>query len=121
MRFIPTRVHGILDYTTGAALLSAPELFRLKDVTASAVAPRLAGAMATGYSALTAYELGALKVLPMRVHLMLDAAGGALLAASPWLFGFRKEGPRYWVPHVAVGAMEVLVALVSKTQPEPAR
>ena len=38
-------------------------------------------------------------------HLILDAAKGALLASSPWLFGFVQKGPRYWhlrasEPHV---------------------
>ena len=117
MRIIPTRVHGVLDYVVGSALLAAPELFRLKDVPASALAPRLAGAGATAYSLMTDYELGAVKVLPMRAHLMLDAASGALLAASPWLFGYGRAGTRYWLPHTLVGANEIVVALMTKTQP----
>ena len=116
MRFIPTRVHGVLDYVTGSALLAAPELFRLKDVRASALAPRVSGAVATAYSALTNYELGLVKVLPMRAHLALDAASGVLLAASPWLLGYRRHGTRYWLPHTLVGAMEVAVAMTTKTE-----
>ena len=113
-KLIPTKVHGVLDYVTGGALRAAPELFRLKDVPASAAAPRIAGAAAGVYSLLTDYELGAVRVLPMRAHLALDAMSGALLAASPWLLGYAREGRRYWLPHVAVGAMEVAVALISR-------
>ena len=116
MRFIPTRVHGVLDYVTGFALLAAPELFRLKDVRTSALVPRLTGAFATAYSALTNYELGVVKVLPMRAHLALDAASGVLLAASPWLLGYRRYGTRYWLPHTLVGAMEVAAAVTTKTE-----
>jgi hypothetical protein len=116
---IPTKVHGVLDYVTGGALLAAPELFRLKDVPASAAAPRVAGAAAGAYSLLTDYELGAARVIPMRAHLALDAMSGVLLAASPWLLGYAKAGRRYWLPHVAVGAMEVAVALISKDAPPP--
>lgn len=117
VRFIPTSVHGVLDYLTGSTLLAAPELFRLKDVPSSALVPRLAGGGATTYSLLTDYELGAVKVLPMPAHLILDAASGALLVASPWLFGFSRNGSRYWIPHVLVGASEILAALTTETQP----
>ena len=113
---IPTRVHGAVDYATSGALLAAPELFRLKDVRASALAPRVAGAAAGAYSALTDYELGAVKALPMKAHLALDAAGGALLAASPWVLGYRRHGVRHWLPHTLVGLGEVAVALTSKTE-----
>ncbi len=117
MRVIPTKTHGIIDYATGSALLAAPELFKLKDVPAAALAPRIAGGGATAYSLLTNYELGVRKVLPMKAHLALDAASGVLLAASPWLFGYAKAGRKYWLPHVVVGAGEVLAALTTKTQP----
>ena len=63
---------------------------------------------------LTDYELGVVKVVPMPVHLPLDVVTGALLATSPWLFGFAKEGPRYWLTHVIMGTTEVLIALMSK-------
>jgi hypothetical protein len=117
LRVIPTSVHGVLDYVTGSALLAAPELFRLKDVPSAALSPRLTGAGATAYSLLTDYELGAVRLLPMPVHLALDAMSGALLATSPWLLGYAKNGPRYWLPHALVGASEILAALATKTQP----
>ena len=117
LRVMPTSVHGVLDYVTGSALLAAPELFRLKDVPSAALTPRLTGAGATAYSLLTDYELGAVRLLPMPVHLALDAMSGALLATSPWLLGYAKNGPRYWLPHALVGASEILAALVTKTQP----
>jgi hypothetical protein len=117
LRVMPTSVHGVLDYVTGSALLAAPELFRLKDVPSAALTPRLTGAGATAYSLLTDYEFGVVRLLPMPVHLALDAMSGALLATSPWLLGYAKNGPRYWLPHALVGASEILAALVTKTQP----
>jgi hypothetical protein len=52
----------------------------------------------------------------MPVHLALDAASGALLASSPWLFGFAKDGARYWLPHVLVGTQEMLAAATTRTR-----
>ena len=53
----------------------------------------------------------------MPAHLVLDAAKGAFLVSSPWLFGFAGKGTRYWLPHVTLGTSDVLVALVSQTVP----
>lgn len=117
LRVIPTQVHGILDYITGSTLLTAPELLRLKDVPSAALTLRLSGMGAAAYSMITNYELGMVKVVPMPVHLALDAMSGAMLATSPWLFDFAKNGTRYWLPHLLVGATEILAAMTTETEP----
>ena len=104
IRVIPTKIHGALDYVTAPALVAAPEVLRLDGARASALAPRIAGVGAAGYSALTDYELGARRVIPMRTHLLLDALAGSALAAAPWVFGSARRGARHWLPHALVGA-----------------
>ena len=117
LRVIPTREHGALDYLTGGALLAAPGLLGIKDDLRATLALRLAGGGATAYSLVTDYEFGLAGLLPMPVHLALDAASGVLLASSPWLFGFAEKGTRYWLPHALVGAQEILAAAMTKTAP----
>lgn len=117
LRLIPTQVHGIIDYVTGGTLVAAPELLSVKDVPEAALTLRLMGIGATAYSLLTDYELGVAKLLPMPTHLALDAASGALLASSPWLFGFARNGTRYWLPHALVGMSEIMAAVTSQTTP----
>ena len=117
LRFIPTRVHGILDYVNGSALLAAPELLRTKDEPRAALVSRLAGGGATASTLMTDFELGAVKAIPMPIHLTLDAVTGALLLGAPWLLGYAKGGPRYWLPHALVGTAEVLAAVATKTEP----
>lgn len=116
VRFIPTQAHGVLDYLTSGTLAAAPRIFGITDEPAAARIMSVLGGSATAYSLLTDYELGLVQVLPMRAHLLLDAGSGALLAASPWLFGFAGRGRRYWLPHVALGASEILAALTTKTE-----
>jgi hypothetical protein len=118
LRVIPTHVHALGDYVTGPVLAAAPTLFQMRDGGPSALAPRIAGAGATAYSSVTDYELGVRRWIPMRVHLALDAASGAALAATPWLFGSARRGKRYWIPHALVGATEVALAVATKTEPE---
>ena len=116
MRVIPTTAHGAIDYTTAFTLLVAPKLWRLDEVPASAATFYLAGASLTATSLVTDYELSMANVLPMRAHLALDIASGAALAASPFILGFRQSGPRYWIPHVAIGASEIITAALTKPE-----
>ena len=114
MRFIPTKVHGVLDYLTGALLIAAPYLLGFADGTAAQWVPMILGAGAILYSLFTNYETGLIKLLPMPVHLMLDLGSGILLAASPWLFGFADRV--YW-PHLIVGLFEIVAAVTTRTRP----
>lgn len=122
MRFLPTKVHGILDYLVGAALIVAPWLFGFSSVGGPAVMlPILIGIVLIVYSLLTKYEWGVVKVIPMPYHLVVDFLASAFLLISPWLLGFYDSSkPNVWLPHVVVGAAVILVVLVSKTQPEEA-
>jgi hypothetical protein len=114
MRFIPTRVHGIVDYVMGVLLIIAPWILGFNRGGAETWVPVVLGAGVIVYSLLTRYELGVARVIPMPVHLWLDVAGGALLAVSPWLFGFADQ---VWMPHVILGILEIGVAVFTQTAP----
>ena len=104
MRFIPTKFHAPLDYIVGAALIAAPWIFQFSEHTAATVVPIVLGIGLIAYSLFTDYELGVWKVAPMAVHNLIDIAAGAVLVASPFIFGFADETANVWVPHVVVGA-----------------
>ena len=117
MRFIPTRTHGAIDYLMGALLIAAPYGLGFADGTAAQWVPQIVGAALVGASLLTDYELGVVRVIPMPVHLLLDVAAGALLAASPWLFGFAD---RVFWPHLILGLLEIGAGLTTETRPATA-
>jgi len=112
MRFIPTRVHGVLDYLTAGVLIAGPSMLRLRQNGMQRWLPVALGIGTISYSLLTDYELGLFKLIPMPMHLALDAANGALLAASPWLFGFAEETS---APHLGLGLFEILVTASSQS------
>jgi hypothetical protein len=114
-RMIPTRVHGVIDYVVGLLLIAAPFLFGFANGSAAQWVPMLLGASTIIYSLLTDYELSFIGLIPMPVHLGLDMGSGALLAASPWIFGF--SGVIWW-PHVLVGAMEVVIPMLTSRHPQ---
>jgi hypothetical protein len=116
MQKISTYTHGIMDYAMGGALLFAPELFGFRKGGAASVVPRVMGLAMVKQALLTDYELGAMKVLPMKAHLAMDMVAGGLLAASPWLFGFSHRPRNEWMPHVVAGAAEVATALMTESE-----
>ena len=116
MRFIPTKLHAPLDYIVGAALIAAPWIFQFSEHTAATVVPIVLGIGLIAYSLFTNYELGVWRVAPMAVHNLIDIAAGALLATSPWIFGFADESANVWLPHLVVGLAAVFLGLTTKQQ-----
>jgi hypothetical protein len=116
MRFIPTRVHGAIDHVVGPALVAAPTVLGLRRTSPEGIVARAVGGAEAVYSNLTDYELSVKNIVPMRVHLALDAVGGATLALVPQFTGARKRGKAHWVPHLAVGTFVVGMAVFTKTK-----
>ncbi len=110
---IPTKVHGVLDYMTAAFLHTLPRVMgwsrpvtRLLDA---------AGGGATAYSLMTDYELGAVKVLPMKAHLALDALSGGALVGAALVMDDEDDDVRATL--AAIGAWEIAAALLTRTTP----
>ena len=117
LRFIPTRVHAAVDHVVGPALIAAPTVLGLGRTSPEGILARATGGVQAVYSNLTDYELSMKNVVPMRAHLALDAAGGAALALVPQLTGARRKGKKYWLPHLAIGVLEIGMAAFTKTEP----
>lgn len=115
MRFMPTSVHGLLDYAVGVFLIFSPEILGFNNAEPMAtLLPRLLGVLAIIYSLFTQYERGAVRILPMPAHLALDFLSGVLLAASPWLFDFAGQ---VWAPHLLLGLFEIAASLNTEAWP----
>ena len=112
-RPIDSTLHGATDYTLGTLLMTAfPRLAGIEG-TRSALQVRIAGAVHAGYSTMTNYPLGVVKLLPYRAHLAIDALGALAVAAEPFVTGQWKEGRRQWVPHVGLCLFELAALAMS--------
>jgi hypothetical protein len=112
-RPIDATLHGVTDYTVGATLTTVfPRLVGIAG-TPAARQIRAAGAIHAGYSMLTDYPLGVVKLLPYKAHLAIDAVGAVALAATPFVTGQFRKGRDQWVPHVALCAFELVSLLLS--------
>jgi hypothetical protein len=110
MRFprpVDSTLHGVVDYSAGSFLLTAfPRVAGISG-TRSARQVRIAAAVHAGYSTLTKYPLGIVKLIPFPVHLAMDAAGAIALAATPFVTGQYRKGRKCWVPHVGLALFEL--------------
>jgi hypothetical protein len=111
MRFIPTKLHGILDYLYVLALFFVPNVFGFSSNSADTYVTDIVACTVLVYSILTKYELGIFKNIPMKIHLLLDLIVGILLAASPWIFAFADV---VYKPHLFFGLFAIAAALFSK-------
>lgn len=115
MKIIPTRIHGVLDYSVGTALILVPLIFGFEDTGGAAViVPVFLGAALILYSLLTEYEWGIFKLIIMPYHLILDASLSLILILSPFLFGYVSEMPNVWAPQLFGGLGVALIAVFSQ-------
>ena len=106
-RPVDATLHGVVDYSAGAFLLTAfPKLAGIEG-TRSARQVRISAAAHAAYSTLTKYPLGLVKLIPFQAHLALDALGAVALAATPFVTGQWKKGTKQWLPHVGLALFEL--------------
>jgi len=118
MRFVPTRVHGIIDWVMGLLLIALPWILGFARGGPESALPVAVGAAGLIVTFFTNHEYGVVRRIPMTAHLAVDGVAGAVLAASPWVFGFADV---VWVPHVILGLTELAAAFVTETSPADRR
>jgi len=114
-RPVDATLHGVVDYAAGTTLMTVFPRIAGIEGTRSARQIRTAGAIHAGYSTLTDYPLGAVKLIPFQAHLAMDAVGAVALAATPFVTGQWKKGIGQWLPHVGLALFEL--ASLAMTDP----
>lgn len=84
MRIISPFVHGILDYALILFLLASPTLFNMTGNLA--LFTYVLGGVHFLVTILTAFPLGLLKVIPFRIHGLLEVVVAILLALVSFYF-----------------------------------
>ncbi len=117
LRFITKRIHAYLDYPVALSLIAAPFLLGLG--SSHPLARWLA--FGTGIAALvltlfTEHHLGAIRVLPYKLHLAVDFLVGVTFLVAPAVFGF--SGVDAWYYWANAGAVLAVVSLHSPDDEE---
>lgn len=111
---ISTKTHGVLDYLTVGFALAFPRLLGCNRRFTNAVTTLALGKLA--YAMMTRHELGLMKAIPMKTHLVLDSIGGATLTALPFLTD--EDDPAAMCCAVGMGIFDIAAAPLSETEME---
>jgi hypothetical protein len=116
---ISLTLHSLLEPVIAALLIAAPFLFGFSDEGAPTAVSIVIGIGVLVVGLSTRWRLSLVKAIPVSVHLTIDLIVGALLIASPFLFGFSDDGgPTAFFLIVGVG--ELLAALGTRWTPADA-
>jgi hypothetical protein len=116
MKFLSSKAHTIIGLVVGVVLIFASSIFGFTDNTPASMVALWVGIFIVLNELITTSPVSPLKLVPMKIHLILDVATGLFLAVSPWLFNFADmDQPNQWVPHLIVGIMVMGYALVTST------
>ncbi len=118
IRFLPQSIHGVLDYAVALTLIVAPFVFDFRaDSNFAHWLSVAAGAGLLVYSLVTDYGLGAVELIPFKLHLVFDFAAGALFVALALLASFETTTAAFYG---IVGAAVIAVVFVTDLGDEPA-
>ncbi len=112
---ISRKMHGMAaDYPYAALTAAAPLLMGFKKEKAPALLAYILGGTTLLSSLFTRYEAGAVKKMPFKAHLTLDAVSGVTALAAPWIFGFAKS-KKARNTFLGLGLVALMVTLLTQT------
>lgn len=118
MLFISSRLHGIFDYLLAMTLVMAPWVLDMSDNLAPALVSVGIGWFVLMVALVTDYELSAIRIIPLSLHVSLDVILGLFLISSPWLLDF-ENAPHGL--HMMAGLALIAVAAFTVRVPKNVR
>jgi hypothetical protein len=114
MKFVTKNMHAYLDYPVALALITLPFIFGLGSSNILALQLSVAsGIAALILTLLTDHKLGVYRIIPFKVHLIIDAIVGIVFVAAPFVFSFTGiDANYYWI----LGATVLIVVSLNKPQ-----
>ena len=108
MKILSSKAHGILDYLLSAFLLLTPTLFQTEGMFCKIT--YVIGGIHLLLTILTRFELGLIKVIPFRIHGLIELVVSIALAGLA--FWFHNEGNSFAYWYYLVLAITVLIVFI---------
>lgn len=110
---ISTRFHGLLDYVAGIAL-TLPWIVNFYEDNSDTWILAITGLFIIIISLLTNYELGIIRLIPMKLHLFVDVLIAAYLIALPFMYPMYHYYA-YWP--VITGVLRLIIVVLTSSRP----
>ncbi len=117
VKFLTKRIHAFLDYPVAVGLIVLPFVLGLGNFgPAPVILSVVTGVAAFVLTLLTDHELGLLRVIPFRVHEIVDGLVGASFLLAPFVLGLTGLASTYfWV----IGATVIAVLALTDRSRDP--
>lgn len=104
MKFVTKQIHSYLDYPVALALIGLPFLLGLGSSNPLALQLSVAtGVAALLLTILTDHQTGLIKVIPYKVHLIVDFLVAIVFILAPFILSFEGlDAYFYWLNGAAV-------------------
>lgn len=115
MKIISSKMNGVLDYATSAFLLLSPTLFKMEGNLCTIA--YVLGVVHLCLTVLTDFEVGIIKVIPFRIHGLIEVAvslGLAVLAF--WFYNNANEFGFYFFMALAIIIMIIFILTDFRTK-----
>lgn len=114
--------HNVLDYLLGALFLVSPWFFDFVQIVEARLLFLASGFTLIAYSLFTNYYYSLARLVPLGVHMTLDAVLGVFLILAPALLNYRGEiTPAQYVVHIVLGVATVGMVAITKPKSETSK
>lgn len=86
---VNSKIHGVIDYLVVVFLWSSPALFNLPEITSTFT--YILGGVHLGLTVLTKFELGVIKIIPLKIHGWIELVVAVSLIVIAMILG-QQEG-----------------------------
>ena len=117
MKIISSKMHGVIDYLFIAFVLASPSIFNMEGALATIT--YILGAVHLTVTILTDFELGLIKVIPFKIHGLLEVVVTITLAILAfWFYSNGYETGFYYYMALAIAIILVFILTDFKTIPK---
>jgi len=110
MKIMSIKTHKFLDYATVAIFALLPSLFKFSGVPA--YLSYILAVVHLLMTLLTTFSSGKPKLIPLKLHKLVEIIVGPILLVCPWILGFSAEATPRDV-FIGMGVIIILVGFLS--------
>ena len=107
--------HAFTDYPYIAAVSIAPKVLGFDDEPKAVLMTRVLTSTILISSIFTRAEWGFIRVMPLKIHLLLDLLGGLTALGAPWALGFSNNA-RARNAFLLIGLFGVLAGTLTRDE-----